>query len=159
MAQRASLAAGLSTKSNSQFRHRFRYPDPDFRGFFFKYHLKIFHVIYFLNTPRLTPAITSHIQHPHKHSQLSHSTLRVYATVSALQSISRVAENCDETTPCILRYLDILYSPVSGYSDYTLVQGDQKVSVHLMITILLATWLNLTAWQPTAWASGTLDSH
>jgi hypothetical protein len=50
------------------------------------------------------------------------------------------------------------------------IQGDQKVSVHLIITIqeitsnvqslsCLITWLNLTAWQPTAKASGTLDSH
>jgi hypothetical protein len=51
-----------------------------------------------------------------------------------------------------------------------LIQGDQKVYVHLMITIQkvtsnvqsvprLTTWLNLTGWQPTARASRTLDSH
>jgi hypothetical protein len=41
----------------------------------------------------------------------------------------------------------------------THIQSDQKVSVHLMITIHLATWLNLTPWQPTARARGTLESH
>jgi hypothetical protein len=51
-----------------------------------------------------------------------------------------------------------------------IIQDDQKVSVHLMITIQkvtsifpsvsrLTTWLNLAAWQPTARARGTLDSH
>jgi hypothetical protein len=40
-----------------------------------------------------------------------------------------------------------------------LIQSDKKVSVHLMITIQNTTWLNLAAWQPTAWARGTLDSH
>ena len=40
--------------------------------------------------PRLIPAKTSHIQHPHKHSKMSHSTL--YATIPALQLIIRVAE-------------------------------------------------------------------
>jgi hypothetical protein len=39
------------------------------------------------------------------------------------------------------------------------IQGDQKVSVHLMSTIHFATWLNLTAWQPTTRARWTLDSH
>jgi hypothetical protein len=39
------------------------------------------------------------------------------------------------------------------------VQGDQKVSVHLMFTIQEITWLNLTVWQPTARARLTLDSH
>jgi hypothetical protein len=40
------------------------------------------------------------------------------------------------------------------------IQGDQKVSVHLMITELTASiWLNLTAWQQTDRAKGTLDSH
>jgi hypothetical protein len=53
---------------------------------------------------------------------------------------------------------------------YCVVQCDQKVSVHLMITIQKiisnvqrvpheCTWLNLTALQPTARARGTLDSH
>jgi hypothetical protein len=37
--------------------------------------------------------------------------------------------------------------------------GDQKASVHLMITIQKATWLNLTALEPTARARGTLESH
>jgi hypothetical protein len=48
--------------------------------------------------------------------------------------------------------------------------GDQKVSVHVMITKdkvtsndqsvpRLTTWLNLTAWQLTARARRTLDSH
>jgi hypothetical protein len=40
-----------------------------------------------------------------------------------------------------------------------LIQGDQKVSVHLMITIQKVTWLHLTAWQPTARARGKLDLH
>jgi hypothetical protein len=53
-----------------------------------------------------------------------------------------------------------------------LIQGDQKVSVYLMITIQKVTsnvqrvprqspdiQLNLTAWQPTARARVTLDSH
>jgi hypothetical protein len=35
------------------------------------------------------------------------------------------------------------------------VQSDQKASVHLMISIQY----NVTAWQPTARARGTLDSH
>jgi hypothetical protein len=39
------------------------------------------------------------------------------------------------------------------------IQGDEKVSIHLMITIQNATWLNLTAWQRTVRARGTLDSH
>jgi hypothetical protein len=39
------------------------------------------------------------------------------------------------------------------------VQCDQKVSVHLLITIQKVTWLNLTAWQPTVRARGTLGSH
>jgi hypothetical protein len=39
------------------------------------------------------------------------------------------------------------------------IQGNQKVSVHLMITTQLATCLNLTAWQLTASARGTLHSH
>jgi hypothetical protein len=46
------------------------------------------------------------------------------------------------------------------------IQGDQKVSVHLMIAIqkvtslsCLTTRLNLTAWQPTARARRILDSH
>jgi hypothetical protein len=36
----------------------------------------------------------------------------------------------------------------------SLTQRDQKVSVPLMITIHIATWLNLTVWQPTARARG-----
>jgi hypothetical protein len=46
------------------------------------------------------------------------------------------------------------------------VQGDQKVSVHLMVTIQKVTSnvqnvprQSLTAWQLTARARGTLDSH
>jgi hypothetical protein len=52
------------------------------------------------------------------------------------------------------------------------IQGDQKVSVHVMITIQKVTsnvqsvprqspdiQFNLTAWQPTARARGTLSSH
>jgi hypothetical protein len=51
--------------------------------------------------------------------------------------------------------------------DLTDIQGDQKVSVHLMITIQKVT-SNVqsvprqspdTAWQPTARARGTLDPH
>jgi hypothetical protein len=38
------------------------------------------------------------------------------------------------------------------------IQGDQKVCVHLMITIHLTTWLSLTA-SPTVRAKGTPDSH
>jgi hypothetical protein len=38
---------------------------------------------------------------------------------------------------------------------YIVIQNDQKVSVQQMITA----WPNLTAWQPTARARGTLDSH
>jgi hypothetical protein len=43
--------------------------------------------------------------------------------------------------------------------------GCSEVSVHVMITIrkvtcyVLKIWLNLTAWQMTARARGTLDSH
>jgi hypothetical protein len=44
----------------------------------------------------------------------------------------------------------------------TILKGDQKVSVHLMITIQKFT-SNVQAqsdsWQPTARARGTLDSH
>jgi hypothetical protein len=43
--------------------------------------------------------------------------------------------------------------------EYHVIQGDQKVSVHLMITIQKVAWLNLTACQPTARARGTLDSY
>jgi hypothetical protein len=39
------------------------------------------------------------------------------------------------------------------------IQGDQKVSVHLIITTQNPTWLNLTAWQPTARTRGAQDSH
>jgi hypothetical protein len=44
------------------------------------------------------------------------------------------------------------------------LQGDQKIFVRLMITIQKVTSniqsvLNLTAWQPTTRARGTLDSH
>jgi hypothetical protein len=47
------------------------------------------------------------------------------------------------------------------------IQGDQKISMHLMITSsvhntrfsCLTTWPDLTAWQPTVKARGTLDSH
>jgi hypothetical protein len=42
------------------------------------------------------------------------------------------------------------------------LQGEQKVSVHLMITTRLScltTWLNVAACQPTARARGTLDSR
>jgi hypothetical protein len=42
---------------------------------------------------------------------------------------------------------------------HVFIQGDQKVSVHLMITIQEVAWLNLTAWQLTARDKGTLDSH
>jgi hypothetical protein len=38
---------------------------------------------------------------------------------------------------------------------HTYIQGDQKVSVHNT----RLSWLNLTAWQLTARARGTLDSH
>jgi hypothetical protein len=42
-----------------------------------------------------------------------------------------------------------------------ITQSDQKAIVDLMNTIQEITWLNLTAWQPTAKvrARGTLDSH
>jgi hypothetical protein len=36
------------------------------------------------------------------------------------------------------------------------ILGNHKVFVNLMITIHLATWPNLTAWQSTARARGTL---
>jgi hypothetical protein len=39
-----------------------------------------------------------------------------------------------------------------------LIQGDQKVYVHLMITIQKVTSNVKSAWQPTARARGTLDS-
>jgi hypothetical protein len=45
-------------------------------------------------------------------------------------------------------------SPPPPFSLYT--QDDQKVSVHLMITIQNTTWLNLAAWQLIARARGTL---
>jgi hypothetical protein len=44
-------------------------------------------------------------------------------------------------------------------SDFPFIQGVQKVSMHLMITKHNTNWLNLTAWQLTARARGTLDSH
>jgi hypothetical protein len=57
-----------------------------------------------------------------------------------------------------------------AFSWQILIHGDQQVSVHLMITIQKITsnvqsvprgrtWLNLTAWQPTSRAKGTLGSH
>jgi hypothetical protein len=49
-----------------------------------------------------------------------------------------------------------MFSVKQKFMVYT---GDQKVSVQLMITIHLATWLNLTAWQPTARARETLGLH
>jgi hypothetical protein len=42
---------------------------------------------------------------------------------------------------------------------YSVIQNDQKVSVHLRITIQKVTSKYVTAWQPTARARGTLDSH
>jgi hypothetical protein len=40
-----------------------------------------------------------------------------------------------------------------------LVQGDQKVCMHLIFTIQKVTSNVLTAWQPTTRVRGTLDSH
>jgi hypothetical protein len=42
---------------------------------------------------------------------------------------------------------------------YIYIQGDQKVSVNLMIKIQKVSWLTLSALQPIVRARGTLDSH
>jgi hypothetical protein len=52
----------------------------------------------------------------------------------------------------ILTYVSLTLS-----NSVVIIQGDQIVFVHLMITIHLATWLSLTAWQLTARARRTLD--
>jgi hypothetical protein len=58
------------------------------------------------------------------------------------------------------RILGPYRSTITAYSwSDCYIQGDQKVSMHLMIKIQKVTWLNLTAWQPTDKARATLDSH
>jgi hypothetical protein len=104
----------------------------------------------------------------------------VHATTTKTQllfcRISATVTQCTHRIILTVRYRTLLNILQAFFGDYhsihehssgtmfynfSYIQGDQKVSVHLMITILscLTTWLNLTAWQLTARARRTLDTH